>query len=256
MKVVVYNSMCGAYGRSFWRMVLFHILMFVAGGQRLINWLFPENFKDMFEQISIEKPDILCLTEIPRTAVGRLKKRLRKEGFRSFSYRPSQWYSGRFNIGVMLATRQESGKNRMPEDTVHALAAGWGYAHLWVPAQNLVIVGVHLALNSWVHRLQLRALSKFVLKQKNLGRRIIVAGDFNCTEAFARKTSALFRKAKLMGSRLRTFPNGLPNALRWDLDHVFCCESFIIKQAKAISRFSDHMMITCTLGDAQRAQPA
>ncbi|MBI1362664.1 MAG: hypothetical protein GC134_01655 [Proteobacteria bacterium] len=251
MKILVYNTMCGANGRTPLHTLLFQFLAFICCSKRLINWLYPEDFRDMVAQIKEEKPDILCLTEIPSTAVGKLKKKLRKQGFRSFSYRPSQWYSGRFNIGVMLATKQKSSKNRMPEDTVHALSAGWGYAHLWLPAQNIVIVGVHLALNGWLHGIQMRALSKFVLKQKTLGRRIILAGDFNCTEAFARKTSSLFRKAKLIGSKLRTFPNGLPESMRWDLDHVFCCDSFIIKQAKAISRFSDHLMITCTLGDAK-----
>lgn len=253
MKVLVYNTMCGANGKTVLHTLLFQFLAFICCSKRLINWMYPENFHDMMIQISTEKPDILCLTEIPRTAVGSLKRQLRKQGFRSFSYRPSQWYRGRFNIGVMLATKQKCRKNRMSEETVRALSVGWGYAHLWLPAQNIVVVGVHLALNGWLHAIQMRALSKFVLKQKQLGRRIILAGDFNCTEAFARRTSTLFRKAKLIGSKLRTFPNGLPEAFRWDLDHVFCDDSFIIKKAKAISRFSDHMMISCTLGDSKPA---
>lgn len=200
------------------------------------------HLSEVLKMIGKHSPDILCLNEILiDLQQAELDKQLRQAGFTTIVYGVCRHHQAPFRISLVLATKTSA--QEIPFNLTMAPRPGGagGAASLYVSSENLAILGVHLALPGPVMDQELTEVNTWIQDQKELGRRMLVIGDFNLEKAqLDRKVPALASFRETAFPTCPSFPTFLKR--QECIDHIFFDKGFTPTDAGVEQGLSDHKL--------------
>ena len=257
-KIVLYNILFGMKGNSAFNAVLSNLCMHglrpVLPFGLLPGWIrklaFPMRSRHLSKAMDlVEKhsPDILCLNEV---VLGphkeELEKRLKKMGFSSILYGECRHHDYPFRISLVLASKKKAVQMSFSMTMEARPGGAGGAAALFIPEDNLSILGVHLALPGEVLDKEMSEVNRWIERQKQSGRKIIVAGDFNCNKQEAEKSIPLLKD--LRETAYLTCPSFHTVFKKPDcIDHIFYDGNFMETDSGTEQGLSDHKLIWAEL---------
>lgn len=111
---------------------------------------------------------------------------------------------------------------------------------------HLVAFGVHLTYRSpTLFKQQIAYIAKVAAAEGAVGRQIVLAGDWNETEATITANAAFARLNLASGAAQEepTCPTFLPRPLQKPLDHIFVPQSWQRRDSKTVAFGSDHLAL-------------
>lgn len=206
-----------------------------------------------------QQPDVVILNELLfRVHKHEIELWLRDEGFHYFSWGRSAYHLSDLDHRDMTTATLVASKTPVLEGYVPFMpqlaqpGGGGGIAGVRLSNAPITIIGLHLAIfykKLW--RSQIERIVELVLNERDQGREVILAGDWNATSRAIIKTNG-FSDLGLEtadASHTPTCPTaqmfGFPR--RRHIDHIF------IPQKSRLSAFnsghfgSDHMWVSATI---------
>lgn len=204
-----------------------------------------QHLKPVFDLIRRTAPDVLVLNEtLYELYRDDIEQELRTMGFQTIAWGVSTHYPGT-SISTLLATK-EAGEVipcTMPQRP--SMGGGAGMAGIRLNSK-LSIFGMHLTYrNPPMFAKQLTYIADMAKKEKTRGNEIILAGDWNESEA-AVCANADFKTLNLVSADPQeklTCPTFLPRFMQKPLDHIFVSAGWKTDRAEAIAFGSDHLAL-------------
>ena len=232
LRIATYNTQAGLPGFAFRDLWSAYLYTFRLKGFPLEMTKGME--RALLDAISTDA-DILCLNEIPSHWIRAAKEVLANKGYkRTASSSTHSWL--RWSVGTIIASKtrgfHQEIQIRLPHE--NTFAGGGGTAALYLNQFNIVIVATHLGWG-WTTSSQIARLAVFCATQKEIGSKVIIAGDFNRTDL--RKT-LLCKKHDLRDATRPTYPSWNP---RWSLDHILYDPALEVARYGTFESTSDHL---------------
>lgn len=258
MKVVSYNISLGFNGKSIMHNMISHFYLRVLKSGKLVKKRVTYISEAMDLALSYE-PDILCFNEILPSLVGpEVRQKLTAAGFVTVAEGGEKRHAYPLEIATFLAVREEA--ETIPIDLPHLdeTGGGGGICGLYLPGKNMTVFGVHLGLSLKKRMGQLQVLSEYIALQRILKRKVILAGDFNCSLTVIQNHPA-YIPLDLQGCDVSTntysrmpLIGRMPVELGLypDLDHVLWSREFRLHQAVSLPGSSDHDLVFCELQES------
>jgi endonuclease/exonuclease/phosphatase family metal-dependent hydrolase len=254
MKVVVYNILFGMKGNNAIDMALSNLAMhglrpvlplgLIPGWLRNITVPMRNRFlSDAMHMAGQYAPDILCLNEVLlNTHKEELETALGKMGFTTIVYGKSKHHSPPFHISLLLATKAKAEEITFNMTMAPRPGGGGGAASIYIPENNLAVLGVHLALPGPVSDTEMKEINTWIESQKKLGRKMLIVGDFNIGKGEIDKKIPAFTALK--ETAFPTCPS-FETFLKQSecVDHIFFDENFTVTGAGAERGLSDHKLV-------------
>lgn len=183
---------------------------------------------------------VICLQEVPLTIHhgGKVTEQLVRAGY-EVAINPCGLHPAPVDIGVVVATKSPHDriKFELPDSSVYG--GGGGSLAVYLPERELTVVTVHFGLTKEMRTEQFRQLTEFGEEQRELGRKLLIAGDFN---SGIDSKNPLVAQLGLRFYSPRTWPAWLPFARRkYDSIGVSSEFSFTKKETQRTS--SDHLLV-------------
>jgi hypothetical protein len=135
---------------------------------------------DALALISKHNPDIICFNEILiERHKDELENTLMRWGFKTITYGVCLHHSPPFQISLVLATKALAEEIPFHITMAACPGGGGGATSLYIPSQNLAILGVHIAFRGAVLDKEIEEINAWIQEQQKLNRKILVIGDFN-----------------------------------------------------------------------------
>ncbi|HEY4513461.1 MAG TPA: endonuclease/exonuclease/phosphatase family protein [Candidatus Paceibacterota bacterium] len=192
-------------------------------------------------------PDILCLNEVLVDTHGKeLEKKLHEMGFTTIIYGVSLHHLPQFRISLVLATKAKAETIPFSLSMENRPGGSGGAGSLFIPSENLAVLGVHLALPGTLLDTELEEVNTWMQNQKKLGRRVLVLGDFNTDKKqIDKKVPAL---SSFTETAAPTCPSFKTLFKKSDcIDHIFFDESFQNVNSGVEAGYSDHKLVWAEL---------
>ena len=204
------------------------------------------NLEKVIAMVAKELPDILVLNELFLQFNEATVLELKKLGFKEFSYGLSSHYPDTTLITLIashLETLPERPELGIPQG--EQMGGGGGNTCVRFKDMPITMIGCHLACGiPDIVTQQLKALTKFATKEKQKGRQIIIAGDFNLP---AEKIEN-FPHFKELGVKTvtdhKTCPTCLPKIFQIGCDHIFIPSEWKVNYKNFIPFGSDHLAVS------------
>ena len=200
----------------------------------------------VFDLIRLTTPDVLILNEtLYELYREEIEQELRAMGFQTIAWGVSTHYPGT-SISTLLATKEpgEMIPCTMPQRP--SMGGGAGMTGIRLNHSSLSIFGMHLTYrNPPMFSKQLAYITEMAKKEKTSRNEIILAGDFNESEAIVFSNSD-FKTLDLVSADSQeklTCPTFLPNFMQKPLDHIFIPPSWKTTRAETIAFGSDHLAL-------------
>lgn len=183
------------------------------------------------------KAGLLCVNEVPAQWISAVRGLLAEAGY-IYSASGCTHSFARWNVGTIVASKDQAQALPIHLPRENTLQGGGGSTALYVPHINTSFIGTHLGWEvrglSRVISRQIESLTDYCLEQKNLGRKVVVAGDFNTNDL----SRTLLATLDLRECVRPTFPSWAPKK---SLDHILCDPSLQITNCNTFRGSSDHL---------------
>lgn len=224
-----------------------------------------EFFKDYSDLSAIvavieeEKPDIVVLNELLyRIHKHELETWLREDGFTHFAWGRSahhkSYYGKRdMTMATVVASKLPIDRTFIPDIPQKAQpGGGGGISGIRLADEPVTIIGLHLSIyDKGLWKKQIKKLSRIVQEEKALGRKVILAGDWNAT------SQQIFSYPEFKGLKMRTLDAAkrptCPTFSRANfpavkqIDHIIAAEETYVKDFSLGDFGSDHRWISATM---------
>ena len=183
------------------------------------------------------QPDVICSQEVPLT-IGKVTEQLAQAGYQVAVNRCGL-HPAPVDIGVVVATKSPHDriKFELPDSSVYG--GGGGSLAVYLPERELTVVTVHFGLTKEMRTEQFRQLTEFGEEQRELGRKLLIAGDFN---SGIDSQNPLVAQLGLRFYSPRTWPAWCPVKLRYDGICISSdCGVFLETGTQRTS--SDHLLV-------------
>lgn len=242
MKLATYNMMFGMYGRLGLLNVLGH-LSFHGLKSPFLTRLFSRFNRKTAEIIGGLGADVISLQEVLGTLrKDKLIKDLRAQGFRYFCWGPANHHDFPLDIGTLIASKKKFKKINFKLVQASRPGGGGGGCAIYLERNNLIVLAVHLGLRKKLLVEQIAQISNFITRQKGLGKKVILLGDFNIEEAELNKNPS-FKSLELCGANTqKTCPLILeisPFKFKC-VDNIFFSKGLKLKDSEVFNGKSDH----------------
>lgn len=207
-------------------------------------------------EIHMQQPDVVILNELLfRVHKHEIELWLRDEGFHHFSWGKSAYHSSHHDHRDMTTATMVASKLPVVDGYVPFLpqlaqpGGGGGIAGVRLANAPITILGVHLSIfykKLW--RSQVERLAELVASERDEGREVIIAGDWNATQKPIRKIKD-FSSLKMRSADPNKTPTCPTNQIagfprRRQIDHIYVPES-VETQSFTTGHFgSDHKWVS------------
>ncbi|GEM_PF-6713477 len=243
MKCVTYNIFGGMKGNAIMANMKHHYYLYAKRAKDVIK----EKTKDLSkvnEMIKESNADLICINEvIYELQKEKLTNFLKSIGYKAFSIGKSSDREDGLDLCTVLASKYEGNEIIVNITKGKSIINEGSFCVIDIEKENLIVIGIHLALSKKIRLKQLTEISDFIAHHKNSGRNIVLMGDFN--EPIKKLNK--HKKFKELGMQTKitpTFPS--IKLLKWfkrDYDHIFHTLSNTDIETSVKEGDSDHFML-------------
>lgn len=174
------------------------------------------------DMIKESNADLICINEvIYELQKEKITNFLKSLGYKAFSIGKSSYREDGLDLCTVLASKYEGNEIIMNITKGKSITNEGSFCAINIEKENLLAIGIHLALSKKVRIKQLTEISDFIEQHKNFGKNIILMGDFNEPIKKLNKHKK-FRGLGMQTKVTPTFPS--IKLLKWfkrDYDHIF-----------------------------------
>ena len=220
MKCVTYNIFGGMKGNAIIANLKHHYYLYARKAKDIIKEK-TEDFSKINEMIKESNADLICINEvIYELQKEKITNFLKSLGYKAFSIGKSSYREDGLDLCTVLASKY--GGNEISTDITKgkSIINEGSICVLNIEKENLLVLGIHLALSKKIRIKQLTEISDFIIQHKNSGKNIILMGDFNDPIKKLNRHKK-FRELEMQTKATPTFPS--IKLLKWfkrDYDHI------------------------------------